>query len=100
MSIFNTGKLLSEIDLSNRFCKRVERNFNAELEHYKREFKMLGKDYSKIFAGVNQQLNTLKVLEKIYLERENSQENFSEKLRRKSAMMKIIKKFCVKPRSW
>ena len=70
-------RLREEIEDCNIFCAEAERQFNAELEHYKREFKMIGEEYLQIFNGVKQQLDTLAVLEKIYIEREISQEDFS-----------------------
>lgn len=78
MSIFDVGKYRREIDLSNRFCSSVERNFNAELEHYKRELETIGAEYLSIAETVKQQFDILTALEKIHLEHEVPQKNFSE----------------------
>ena len=78
MSILDIGKYRREIDLSNRFCKGVERNFNAELEHYKRELETISAEYLKIAETVKERFDVLKALEKIHLEHEIPQTNFSE----------------------
>ena len=78
MSIFDIGRYRREIDLSNRFCASVERNFNAELEHHKRELETISAEYLKIAETVKQHFNVFTALEKIHLEQEISRENFSE----------------------
>ena len=78
MSIFDIGRYRREIDLSNRFCASVERNFNAELEHHKRELETISAEYLKIAETVKQYFNVFTALEKIHLEQEISQKNFSE----------------------
>lgn len=77
MSIFDIPGFAREIDLSNRFCSSVERQFNSKLEHYKREFETIDAEYLKIVADVKQRLEVLSVLEKINLERAGSREDFS-----------------------
>ncbi|MBQ3337644.1 MAG: hypothetical protein IJG80_09595 [Selenomonadaceae bacterium] len=78
MSIFDIGRYRREIDLSNRFCASVERNFNSELEHHKRELETISAEYLKIAEAVKQHFDVFTALEKIHLEQEISQEDFSE----------------------
>jgi len=81
VSIFDIGRYRREIDLSNRFCASVERNFNSELEHHKRELETISAEYLKIAETVKQHFNVFTALEKIHLEQEISRENFSESSR-------------------
>ena len=59
MSIFDIGRYRREIDLSNRFCASVERNFNSELEHHKRELETISAEYLKIAETVKSVKNFL-----------------------------------------
>ena len=81
MSIFDIGRYRREIDLSNRFCASVERNFNSELGHHKRELETISAEYLKIAETVKQRFDVFPALEKIHLEQEISREKFSESSR-------------------
>ena len=78
MSVFDIPKLRNEIDLSNRFCERVSRNFDNNLKVYEHEFEMIREDYRKVIEEVKEQFKVFEYLKKIYFEIETSEENFSE----------------------
>ncbi|MBR6887599.1 MAG: hypothetical protein IKN16_04055 [Selenomonadaceae bacterium] len=76
MGIFDVGRLRREIDLSNKFCAKVQKDFADKSKIRQHDFEVIRGDYSQIVEFVEEQLATFESLERIYFEVKAS-ENFS-----------------------